>query len=418
MDLFGRTHAAPKKFFDGTHRGIAPAETVARYAELMGPLGITRLADVTGLDCVGVPVVVAIRPNAKSLTVAQGKGTDRDAARASALMESIEFWHAENIDAPLRFESHRSLLKAAATVDVDAVELQIGRRIPRDTRLLWIEGFDLVRRVPTWVPYDIVSFDSVSPLSFAPRLQADSNGLASGNSMLEALEHAICELVERDASTLWFAAGDDRTGKSTQLVLDSIDVDFITRARARLADAGLLIGIYDITSDVGVPAYQCIVSDAPGNARPRGYFWGFGCHLAPSVAVTRAVTEAVQSRLSEITGLRDDIRHGAYERGRDDVELRAIQHDLEVPPPRRAFGSRASLAGESFEADVDRLVAALRGAGITSLVAVDLTKPDIGVPVVKVIAPELEGFPFGHRLGRRAHAAIAASRDPAAGAPR
>ena len=78
-----------KRYRRGTHRVRTPIETCRIVEPHRKTFGITRVADVTGLDRIGVPVAMAVRPNARSLSVSQGKGVDRDAARASALMESI-----------------------------------------------------------------------------------------------------------------------------------------------------------------------------------------------------------------------------------------------------------------------------------------------------------------------------------------
>src|SRR5437879_70136 len=94
-----------KSWHAGTHRLIPPADTVSRLRPLMPVMGITRIADVTGLDHIGIPVVMVCRPNARSLSVSQGKGLDVDAARASGLMESVEFHHAERITLPLKLAS-------------------------------------------------------------------------------------------------------------------------------------------------------------------------------------------------------------------------------------------------------------------------------------------------------------------------
>src|SRR5215467_3082672 len=90
-------------------RTIDAATTVARARKLFGAFGITRVANVTGLDCIGIPVVMVCRPNARSLSVSQGKGIDLDAARASGLMESIELFHAERINLPLKLGSWNDL---------------------------------------------------------------------------------------------------------------------------------------------------------------------------------------------------------------------------------------------------------------------------------------------------------------------
>jgi ribosomal protein S12 methylthiotransferase accessory factor len=92
-----------KVYRHGTHRVVAPAETVDALRPLLPVFGITRVGVVTGLDGIGIPVVMVCRPNARSLAVSQGKGADLDAARASGLMESIELYHAERIARPLKF---------------------------------------------------------------------------------------------------------------------------------------------------------------------------------------------------------------------------------------------------------------------------------------------------------------------------
>jgi len=90
-----------KGYRSGTHRLISPVETVSRVRPLMPVMGITRIANVTGLDVVGLPVVMVCRPNARSIAVSQGKGLDLAAAKASGLMEAVETYHAETIQLPL-----------------------------------------------------------------------------------------------------------------------------------------------------------------------------------------------------------------------------------------------------------------------------------------------------------------------------
>lgn len=97
--------AATKRYFHGTHRICAPEETLARLQPLLPTMGITRIANVTGLDRTGMPVVMVCRPNARSVTVSQGKGLTLAAAKASGVMEALEIWHAERIVKPLKLAS-------------------------------------------------------------------------------------------------------------------------------------------------------------------------------------------------------------------------------------------------------------------------------------------------------------------------
>ena len=102
-EAFGRK--TYKAYLDGTHRSIDPAETVRRIKPFMADFGITRVANVTGLDWVGIPVVTVSRPNSRSLSVSQGKGLTLDAAIASGIMEAIELHYAERLALPTQFAS-------------------------------------------------------------------------------------------------------------------------------------------------------------------------------------------------------------------------------------------------------------------------------------------------------------------------
>src|SRR5438132_3474905 len=139
-----------KAYRAGTHRSVAPEETIRRAWRLAPIMGITRIGNVTGLDVVGVPVVTVIRPNARSLAVAQGKGLTLAAAKASGLMESVETHHAERITLPLKLGSYEEMQGTHRVVDVT----QLNR--PRDSAfhpslpLLWIEGHDLLQQEPVW----------------------------------------------------------------------------------------------------------------------------------------------------------------------------------------------------------------------------------------------------------------------------
>ena len=106
----------PKRFRRGTHRIANPAETVERVRPLAAQMGITRLGNITGLDRIGIPVAIAVRPNSRSVSVAQGKGLDLPQAMASALMEACETFHAEEVGA-LRGAAYQDLVRGANVVD-------------------------------------------------------------------------------------------------------------------------------------------------------------------------------------------------------------------------------------------------------------------------------------------------------------
>src|SRR5258707_7701609 len=149
--------AQPKTYRRGTHRALTPADTLARFRPHAAAMGITRLGNVTGLDRIGIPVAVAVRPNSRSVSVSQGKGLDLIQAMASALMEATEGFHAEEVG-ECRRAAYREL--AADRVVVDPERLcSTGRSFDIDRTISWLEGFDLLQQEPCWVPSEIVHTD-------------------------------------------------------------------------------------------------------------------------------------------------------------------------------------------------------------------------------------------------------------------
>ena len=167
-------------------------------------MGITRVANVTGLDAVGVPVVMVCRPNSRSVAVSQGKGIDLASARASGLMEAAELYHAETITLPLRLATYEELRYQYNVVEIDELPRDSDSRFHPNLRLLWCEGRDLLNEENVFVPYEMVHTNYTTPLPDGHGcFTATSNGLASGNATIEAISHGICEVMERDATALW-----------------------------------------------------------------------------------------------------------------------------------------------------------------------------------------------------------------------
>ena len=203
-DAVPRAAGAPKRYFHGTHRICAPRETLARLLPLLPAMGITRVANVTGLDRTGIPVVTVCRPNSRSVAVSQGKGLTLEAAKASGVMEAVEVWHAERIMLPLKMASLEEMRREHRLANVARLPQAAGSPFHQELPLLWVEGEDLLGGGATWVPVELVSANYTLPLPPGSGcFQANTNGLASGNHRLEAVSHALCEVVERDATTLW-----------------------------------------------------------------------------------------------------------------------------------------------------------------------------------------------------------------------
>ncbi|CAN90697.1 MULTISPECIES: YcaO-like family protein [Sorangium] len=403
----GQAAFAFKQFRDGTHRLVPPAETVERLRPLLPALGITRVANVTGLDILGIPVVMVCRPNARSLSVSQGKGVDLAAAKASGIMEATELYHAERITSPLKLGSLEELRFTHRLADVRLLPQRAFSTFHPSAPLLWIEALDWMRSEPLWVPFELVHTNYTLPLpTGSGAFLTSSTGLASGNHPLEAVSHGICEAVERDAGTLWSLL-DGGSRRATRLDLATVDDAGCRTLLDRCERAGLDVAAWDIRSDIDIAAFRCMIAErSPGGLSSLYPAAGMGCHPAREVALSRALTEAVQSRMTMISGSRDDMSRADYERRLDPELHRRVLQDMRDGAPGRRFQDVPTREITTFEEDIRWELEQLRTAGIEQVAVVDLTKAEIGIPVVRVVIPGLEtigGLP-GYVPGARARA--------------
>lgn len=403
-----------KKILRGTDRVVAPAETVARARQVMGRMQITRVANVTGLDTIGIPVVMVCRPNARSLAVSQGKGQDLDAARASGLMESIEFHHAERVALPLQLANRLELAARAPVVDTDGLPRLRITSFDDAKTILWVEGTDLFAQGPRWVPYEMVHANFTLPLpTGSGSFVMSSNGLASGNDMDEAILHAVCEVIERDATTLWVLR-DPPDQERRRIDLRSIDDPGCRDLLGLYERAGIAVSVWDTTSDVGIPCFACMIVERE-IARLRGLYpaHGMGCHPVREIALSRALTEAAQSRLTFIAGSRDDSGREKYRQaGDEEIYRSALQRTL--GNGARMLDQVPTISSGSIRGNLDLVLERLRAVGIAEAIAVDLRLPEFDIPVTRVVVPGLEplyevpGYTPGPRarrvLGDRAEA--------------
>lgn len=399
--------APPKAYRQGTHRTSPPEETLERLGPLLEPAGITRVANITGLDRLGLPVFLACRPESRSLAVSQGKGLTPAAARVSAIMESLETWQAERLALPLERATWRELNRRARVVPPESLNRYRQGRFHPDLPLLWVEGWDLVAGEPSWVPYELVHTNYTFPLPEGSGcFLRTSNGLASGNHLLEAVIHGLGEVVERDAATLWALSGPVARG-ARRLRLSSLPPGPARDLCRRIEAAGLRAGVWDITSDLEIPAFFARLAE-PDPALSWLDCWGAGCHPHPEVALLRALTEAAQTRLTLISGARDDLGRGRYQ-----ADAPRRRDWLAEGDGGLDFSPGAGLDAATLEEDLTWLVGRLGQAGLTSVVVVDLGSPGPGLAVVRVIVPGLEAAfvdPRHCALGLRAQAALAVRR--------
>ena len=176
-------------------------------------------------------------------------------------MESIEAFMAERITQPLVLGSVNDLRSSHPLIDVDHLPRTTDSAYHPDAPILWIEGRELLTGTPRWVPYEMVHTAYTLPRPTGTGcFVATSNGLASGNHLLEAISHAICETVERDAATL-HSVREPGEAASCRIDPRTVDDPGCGEALDRLDRAGMSVAIWDMTSDVGIPAFICRIAE-------------------------------------------------------------------------------------------------------------------------------------------------------------
>jgi ribosomal protein S12 methylthiotransferase accessory factor len=400
----GVEHRGEKQYWRGTQRSVAPEQTVETVRPVLPLAGITRVADITGLDRIGIPTTLVIRPNGLTLSNSTGKGFTLSAAAASGIMEAIELFHAEYPQLDSFRLPYAELAARQACLAVD--ELPLARCAPFnvDWPYRWILGWDLVGGREVALPLSIVHMGNrTTRIEDLFSFQITSNGLASGNTLLEAVNAALFEAIERDAITCW-KVWRDATGDQPPVVdLDTIEHPLVRELLDRLSAAHMATILFDCTIDTDVPVYQAVIVDLEW--KNVGVFKGYGAHLDPEIAMVRAITEAAQGRVVYIAGSRDDLFRNRDIHLRSDRNDRAAKMMLELLEPTVDARERRSDATDTFEGDTLCAVAKLERIGISSVLVVDLSRSDFPINVVKVVVPRLEGYTFeNYQPGPRARA--------------
>lgn len=388
----------------GTRRVRSFAATWSRISPALPALGITRVANVTGLDELGIPVVMVCRPNAATIAVAQGKGLTLDAARLSGAMEAIEHAHGERVVADLDGVAPATIARGGEGIDLSALPLAHPGASPLQAPPMgWVRGRELRTGAPRWVPHEWVAMGTAP--AHRRTFARTSAGLASGNSDEEAISHAICELVERHALAIWSQLpGILKT--ATRFDPATIEDPDGRRLLERCGAAGVTVGVFDMTCEFSLPAIACwMVSSRPGDGGDVAPAAGFGCHPSREVALCRAITEAAQDRLTRISGARDDLTAPGSRPGSFAAGARAfLQRDGWA-----RFDQLASAEHPRVSDDVAHELDALERGGAGDVVVCDLQRPGLGIPVVRVTIP---GLRIPRFASQRDHAA--SRRDPAA----
>lgn len=385
-----------------TDRICSAAETFRRIEPLLPRYGITRLARLTGLDRIGIPVWNAVAPNAKSITISQGKGIRDIDAKVSAAMEALERAVAGAPEVEILADCWKTLSDAGKRAERLPGLIAAGQDdIGDDERIAWVNGIHVVSGGPVFLPYQAAILDSTQVQC---RFWQSSDGLASGNTLEEAILHGLLERVERDAHVLWQVAPDKGMGGCIDPL--AFHEPIISEMMEKIAAAGLILRLFDITTDIGIPCYTALLAPANfgdlKNIRFLDVTHGSGAHPDPARAVMRAITEAAQSRLTFISGARDDIHPATFNRPLpEEIRARLMTGTVDIPVRNSVFPSGA-------RALLNHTLRRLEEAGIVDVFAVPLTRPETPFSVAKIFVPQLE-HPEGPRKRRFGGRAISRS---------
>jgi ribosomal protein S12 methylthiotransferase accessory factor len=250
------------------------------------------------MDCIGVPVFVSERRPSATDPYAFGKGSLPIESEVGAYMEAIESHFAEpgGGHVETKWGTSRDLSDVGASGD-PILEFApiLDRRAGPDQPLLLARAQDAESGTESWIPAELV-FNPAPDVGTA-LFGASSNGLASGNSVLEASVHALYELIERDIWSLEFVRND-----ALRIGGDSLPRkigDIVETARRN----GLRLAIQYVPNNYGIPFFAAFLFD-PRTPEQRFFNGGWGCHPERRIALTRAVTEVAQSRLVYLHGAR------------------------------------------------------------------------------------------------------------------
>lgn len=380
-------------------RLFTAGETFSRVEPLLGSFGITRVARHTGLDHIGIPVWCAYTPNSRSIVVAQGKGLTDDDARISAVMEALERAVAGEPHFPIIHATSAALAADGSETDMLECLVAAKQSPPRaDEAIAWACARNLLTGKLVHIPVEAVLLDRTPEVT---RYWISSDGLASGNTMDEAILHALLERIERDAHVLWQIAPLQKRRDSCVDPRAFGDSE-LTGLVEQIEEAGMALRLFEITSDIAVPAFLAYLGPPDLQSNPTTRYVevteGSGAHPAPVRAAIRAVTEAAQSRLTFIGGARDDIYHDVYKQPLPEstrqafaaTPARQVRTDLEPP-----VGVEHLLPHV-----IDRLAA----AGIDQILALPISPADLPFAVARVFLPALEnpGEGRARRFGPRA----------------
>jgi ribosomal protein S12 methylthiotransferase accessory factor len=390
---------------DRSMRNLAPEITLQHARQCAATAGISEVSSITDLDVLGVPVYVSVRPQARGERFTFGKGLRPIDAEVGAYMEALEFFFAQPGigHVSTRWGSARDVTGQTDDAILDFAPL-LQREVDLDGPLLLASVHDLESGVECSIPAELIYYPA--PNVGQSLFGSSTNGLASGNSVLEATIQALLELIERD---IWSF---ESVRSASKLVDPATLPDDVRQVVERAEHNGLQLKVRSVPNDYGLPFFAAFVFDANNPSR-KTFNGGWACDLDRERALVRAVTEAAQSRVAFIHGgrkLRMSSANGPPLNADQREAIVVRQHMQGVSDSRDQMSFRII---PDFPVDgalpekLDTVIGHLRRVVKAPIYRVVFTPEDSPLQVVRLVVPLLENLKDTRvRVGRRLKATI------------
>ena len=358
------------------------ASELALAKEAAARAGVTRLADVTGLDCLGVPVFQAVRPASVALSVHQGKAFTRAGAMLGALMEAVESHRAEGVVFDGILAAYDDLPNDERSGALDDFAVVRGDGVDPSKQMRWVRTRRIADDTVLWAPFDFVSLDLSR--EGEPGIERISTGQAARFGLEQAILVGLLEVLERDACAVWRQAPlGHRAARA--IAPRSVGYPWFCELHTILGGAGITLALYALESVVGAPVIGAELLEPAAFPCARVLAGGYCCGLTAEDALRGAMLEALQSRVTIIAGARDDVLY--------DGQPQSVILGSGCPLPPFIAARQWSVVergAEPFEGLSGRdLTRILTRCGYPDSAFVALSGADDPVVVVKVIVPGL-----------------------------
>jgi ribosomal protein S12 methylthiotransferase accessory factor len=392
-------------FMEGTQRVLDENSTLEKTKDNLKNIGVTRIASITDLDRLGIPVFSSIRPSAAegAISVYSGKGSTETQARISSMMEGFERCLAEKSGINENVKEDVQSVEVVETYDelrkennvLNPPSLLISESYDPKALIEWIQGWDLFKNEEIFVPSNSVYHPYEAPGRTAKLFRSNTNGLAAGNTIEEAIFHGLLEVIERDALSI--AEFTRNPGK--EIILTEEDGENYEILR-RFTDNEVDVKIWALNHDTGITTVVATTDDV--RLRDAALLvMGAGAHLKPEIAVRRALTEAAQSRVVQIHGAREDTEREEFVRGIGYDRIKRMNKYWYENGEKISMSELKDMSKTTPAESIDVITEQLKKV-TDSAIVVDLSRESVPIPVVRVIVPTFEMYTLDReRVGNR-----------------